>query len=43
MKIIGWFELYNDYENDIVVEYVPFYDMEEWIESEKTKDKEDRK
>lgn len=37
MKIIGWFELYND-EDDIVVEYVPYFDMAEWLEEKKESD-----
>ena len=34
MKVIGWFELYNDWD-DIVVEYVPYFDMAEWLEEQK--------
>ena len=38
MKVIGWFELHND-EDDIVVEYVPYFDMAEWIEEEQNNDR----
>ena len=31
MTIFGWIEIYRD--GEIVVQYSPYYDLAEWIES----------